>query len=152
MFFNDVPYFSCRIWKWAQTSWWTSWTESLQSVRCVCICHTYFRYAYDSILQNTYTFKGFFSFFLFFTNRFFCYVLDHDLKTDGFSIESCRSMVAVMDVSFPSLVLCVFYITWVTVLNCHWQQKFKKWCRTNRNRQLKWGYVGLTGPFIPVAY
>uniref|UniRef100_A0A3Q4GT97 Calpain, small subunit 1 a n=1 Tax=Neolamprologus brichardi TaxID=32507 RepID=A0A3Q4GT97_NEOBR len=35
-----------------------------------------------------------------------------DLKTDGFSIESCRSMVAVMDVSFPSLVLCVFYIIW----------------------------------------
>lgn len=26
-----------------------------------------------------------------------------DLKTDGFSIESCRSMVAVMDVSFLSL-------------------------------------------------
>lgn len=29
---------------------------------------------------------------------------DGDLKTDGFSIESCRSMVAVMDVSFLSLV------------------------------------------------
>lgn len=27
-------------------------------------------------------------------------VSDADLKTDGFSIESCRSMVAVMDVSF----------------------------------------------------
>lgn len=30
-------------------------------------------------------------------------VSDGDLKTDGFSIESCRSMVAVMDVSFVSL-------------------------------------------------
>lgn len=29
----------------------------------------------------------------------FC-ISDADLKTDGFSIESCRSMVAVMDVSF----------------------------------------------------
>lgn len=29
----------------------------------------------------------------------FCFS-DADLKTDGFSIESCRSMVAVMDVSF----------------------------------------------------
>lgn len=29
-------------------------------------------------------------------------VADGDLKTDGFSIESCRSMVAVMDVSFVS--------------------------------------------------
>uniref|UniRef100_A0A3Q4GT77 Calpain, small subunit 1 a n=1 Tax=Neolamprologus brichardi TaxID=32507 RepID=A0A3Q4GT77_NEOBR len=33
-----------------------------------------------------------------------------DLKTDGFSIESCRSMVAVMDVSFPSLVLSFIHI------------------------------------------
>lgn len=32
------------------------------------------------------------------------YILDGDLKTDGFSIESCRSMVAVMDVSCLSLV------------------------------------------------
>ncbi|XP_035771658.1 calpain small subunit 1-like [Neolamprologus brichardi] len=39
-----------------------------------------------------------------------------DLKTDGFSIESCRSMVAVMDVSFPSLVLCVFYIIWAPAI------------------------------------
>lgn len=27
-------------------------------------------------------------------------IADGDLKTDGFTIESCRSMVAVMDVSF----------------------------------------------------
>ena len=28
------------------------------------------------------------------------FISGSDLKTDGFSIESCRSMVAVMDVSF----------------------------------------------------
>lgn len=28
------------------------------------------------------------------------YISDGDLRTDGFTIESCRSMVAVMDVSF----------------------------------------------------
>lgn len=33
----------------------------------------------------------------------FSCISDGDLKTDGFSIESCRSMVAVMDVSFLSL-------------------------------------------------
>lgn len=34
------------------------------------------------------------------------YLSDGDLKTDGFSIESCRSMVAVMDVSFSSSQSC----------------------------------------------
>lgn len=33
----------------------------------------------------------------------FSCISDSDLRTDGFSIESCRSMVAVMDVSFLSL-------------------------------------------------
>lgn len=27
---------------------------------------------------------------------------DKDLKTEGFTLESCRSMIALMDVSFPS--------------------------------------------------
>ena len=36
-----------------------------------------------------------------------CFLIsDGDLKTDGFSIESCRSMVAVMDVSFLSWPVC----------------------------------------------
>lgn len=34
----------------------------------------------------------------------FLSLLDGDLKTDGFSIESCRSMVAVMDVSFRNII------------------------------------------------
>lgn len=29
-----------------------------------------------------------------------CHPSDPDLKTDGFGIDTCRSMVAVMDVSF----------------------------------------------------
>lgn len=31
--------FSSRTWRWAHLSWWTSSTESLQSVRHVCMCH-----------------------------------------------------------------------------------------------------------------
>lgn len=37
-------------------------------------------------------------------NDCFSCISGGDLQTDGFSIESCRSMVAVMDVSFLSLV------------------------------------------------
>ncbi len=47
------------------------------------------------------------------SNSFPC-ISGDDLKTDGFSIESCRSMVAVMDVSFLSLVgfmRCVIQMT-----------------------------------------
>jgi len=28
-------------------------------------------------------------------------ISDKDLKTEGFELESCRSMIALMDVSFP---------------------------------------------------
>lgn len=34
------------------------------------------------------------------------FISGSDLKTDGFSIESCRSMVAVMDVSFH-ITVCI---------------------------------------------
>lgn len=33
-------------------------------------------------------------------NRVFHCILDKDLKTEGFALESCRSMIALMDVSF----------------------------------------------------
>lgn len=46
---------------------------------CVCVLHT----SVEFILADTYLMP-----------------IDSDLKTDGFSVESCRSMVAVMDVSF----------------------------------------------------
>lgn len=45
------------------------------------------------------------------------YILDGDLKTDGFSIESCRSMVAVMDVSFLKLVGFMCCVMQMTVLS-----------------------------------
>lgn len=52
-----------------------------------------------------------------YSNECFCCVLDKDLKTDGFSIESCRSMVAVMDVSFPSLVGLVCRVIQASLLD-----------------------------------
>lgn len=37
---------------------------------------------------------------------------DSDIKTDGFSLETCRSMIALMDVSFQWLSMCMvlYYI------------------------------------------
>lgn len=32
---------------------------------------------------------------------------DSDIKTDGFSLETCRSMIALMDVSFHWLYMCI---------------------------------------------
>lgn len=142
-FVHIVKYLSYRTWKWAQKNWWTSSTESFQSVRCVpCLESKGFytpgrRTKYTPqkwILQNiSPVFKGRVSYpslqvFLIVLyglphccdsvlcsiclhfdvfwkeayNMVSC-ISDGDLKTDGFSIESCRSMVAVMDVSFLSL-------------------------------------------------
>lgn len=117
---NSCSYISesllCRTWKWAQQSWWTSSTESSQDVGCFCALHTCLfvcslvihddlhqliqclilqkQDKFNILLQDTHTPNHW-------SLRWTCFCIsDADLKTDGFSIESCRSMVAVMDVSF----------------------------------------------------
>lgn len=35
------------------------------------------------------------------TNKLYFFSTDSDIKTEGFSLETCRSMIALMDVSFP---------------------------------------------------
>lgn len=37
------------------------------------------------------------------------YLPDKDLKTQGFTLESCRSMIALMDVSFPPPFPTMFF-------------------------------------------
>lgn len=56
-----------------------------------------------------------------FTCSFLCnhaklpFPTDSDIKTDGFSLETCRSMIALMDVSFHWLYVCIvlYYILWI---------------------------------------
>lgn len=86
---------------------------------CLCVIFTVFIYVYKHI----HTFLCVFKRDIQHGECLFSYISDDDLKTDGFSIESCRSMVAVMDVSFLSLVMfmcCVRVIVW------SWQGKHSR--------------------------
>lgn len=74
-------------------------------VLCVCVCTQLF--TCDIVCCNTFThFNVSLKRRLHHSNPG-CWISDGDLKTDGFSIESCRSMVAVMDVSFLLLLWCL---------------------------------------------